>query len=103
MTEPKSSTRRPTARAPRPATTATPAPRGDFPALAHVTHLNSGGMSPWPRPVIDELLRIPRDVGEYGPAPLLAHDEAFTRAEAAHRTVADFLGVDADEVAFITQ
>ena len=103
MTEALSPSPRSTLHGPRSTATATPAAREDFPALAHVTHLNSGGMSPWPRPVIEELLRIPRQVGEYGPAPLLAHDEAFTRAEAAHRTVADFLGVAADEVAFTTQ
>jgi hypothetical protein len=70
---------------PPPTAMPTPAAREDLPALARVTHLDSGGMSPWPRPVLDELLRIPRQVGECGPTPLLAHDEAFTRAEAAHR------------------
>ena len=64
MTEALSPSPRSTFHAPRSTATATPAAREDFPALTHVTHLNSGGMSPW---------------------PLLAHDEAFTRAETAHR------------------
>ena len=50
--------------------------RQDFPALAHVTHLNSGGMAPLPTPVIDALLRIPQRVATYGPGLLTARDVA---------------------------
>jgi len=77
--------------------------RQDFPALAHCIHLNSAGISPMPRPVTAELLRLYQHVAEYGPAGLLQSDESLIRTEAAHRTVAAFLGVDADEVAFTTQ
>jgi selenocysteine lyase/cysteine desulfurase len=77
--------------------------RADFPALAHWVHLNSGGMAPMPRLVAAELLRIPQQVAEYGPSLLLAHDESFVRAEAAHATLARFLGAEADEIAFTTQ
>src|SRR5438552_2441702 len=77
--------------------------RRDFPALAHCTHLNSGGMAPLPQPVCDEWLRLPRHVATYGPALLLHHDEGLVRVEAAHRALAGFLGVDPDEVAFTTQ
>ena len=47
--------------------------RQDIPALAHITHLNTGGMAPLPRAVGDELLRLPAHVAEYGPGLLLAH------------------------------
>ncbi len=77
--------------------------RADFPALAHVTHLNTGGMAPLPRPVIAEWLRIPQQVAEEGPARLQAHDEELTRDAASHRTVAALLGVEAGELAFTTQ
>lgn len=77
--------------------------REDFPALAHYTHLNTGGMAPLPRPVIAEWLRIPQQVAEYGPARLQAHDEDLTRDAASHQTVAALLGVDAGELAFMTQ
>src|SRR4051812_48862909 len=77
--------------------------REDFPALAHITHLNTGGMAPLPRPVIAEWLRIPQQVAEYGPVRLQAHDEELTRDAASHQTVAALLGVDASELAFMTQ
>ncbi|MCC6629046.1 MAG: aminotransferase class V-fold PLP-dependent enzyme [Chloroflexi bacterium] len=82
---------------------ALPGVREDFPSLKHVTHFNSAGMAPMPTPVIDELLRIPRAVGEEGPLRLQMHDEDFVRADAAHATLARFLGVDADDIAFTTQ
>jgi selenocysteine lyase/cysteine desulfurase len=77
--------------------------RDDFPALAHLVHLNSGGMAPMPHPVTAELLRIPQAVAEYGPYRLQMHDEEFVRVDAAHATLADFLGVESDEIAFTTQ
>lgn len=77
--------------------------RTDFPSLAHGVNLNCGGMAPLPTPVIDELLRISQYVGAYGPAMLAAHDEELTRVEAAHRSIADILAVDSDEIAFTTQ
>jgi cysteine desulfurase/selenocysteine lyase len=77
--------------------------RQEIPALAHVTHLNTGGMAPLPRAVADELVRLPRQVAEYGPGLLLAHAEELTRAEWTHQTLAAFLGVGADEIACTTQ
>jgi len=77
--------------------------REDFPTLANCTHLNSAGISPMPRSVLEELFRLPRYVSEHGPAVLLKQDESVVRSEAAHQTLADFLGVDADEVCFTTQ
>jgi cysteine desulfurase/selenocysteine lyase len=77
--------------------------RQDFRALAHLIHLNSGGMAPMPAPVVAELLRIPQYVAEYGPVRLQFHDEEFVRAGAAHATLARFLGVDAGEIAYTTQ
>jgi cysteine desulfurase/selenocysteine lyase len=77
--------------------------RRDFPSLAHCTHLNCGGMAPMPTPVIDELLRLPQYVGAYGPALLLGHAEELTHSEAAHRSVADMIGAESDEMAFTTQ
>jgi hypothetical protein len=77
--------------------------RADFPSLSHCTHLNSGGMAPMPAGVVAELLRIPQHVAEFGPTPLLAHEETYIRTDAAHHAVADLLGVEEDEVAFTTQ
>jgi selenocysteine lyase/cysteine desulfurase len=77
--------------------------RQDIPALAHVTHLNTGGMAPMPRAVGDELLRLPAHVAEYGPGLLLAHAEELTRADWTHRQLAAFLGADPDEIACTTQ
>jgi selenocysteine lyase/cysteine desulfurase len=77
--------------------------RGDFPSLTNCTHLNSAGISPMPRCVTAELFRLHQYVSEYGPAGLLHTDESLVRTEASHRTLAAFLGVDVDEVAFTTQ
>src|SRR5947209_3084332 len=77
--------------------------RHDFPSLAHCTHLNCGGMAPMPAPVIEELLRLPQYVATYGPALLLGHAEELTHSEAAHRTVADLIGAESNEIAFTTQ
>ncbi|MFN8513941.1 MAG: aminotransferase class V-fold PLP-dependent enzyme [Thermomicrobiales bacterium] len=77
--------------------------RQDIPALAHITHLNTGGMAPLPRAVGDELVRLPNHVTEYGPGLLLAHAEELTRADWAHQQLATLLGADPDEIAFTTQ
>lgn len=77
--------------------------RQEIPALAHITHLNTGGMAPLPQVVADELLRQPQHVATYGPGLLLAHAEELTRADWTHERLAAFLGVDADEIACTTQ
>lgn len=77
--------------------------RADIPALAEIVHLNSGGISPTPHVVTDELLRIPQYVAAHGPALLLAGDESLSHSEAAHQVLAESLGVDSDEIAFTMQ
>lgn len=77
--------------------------RREIPALAQITHLNTGGMAPLPRVVADELMRLPQHVTIHGPGLLLAHAEELTAADRTHQQLADFLGVDADEIACTTQ
>ncbi len=77
--------------------------RDDFPMLAHYTHFNCGGMAPLSKSVGAELLRVPTEVIEQGPARLLAHDDDFLGIEKARATLATFVGADADEIAFTTQ
>lgn len=71
--------------------------------LASVRHFNCGGIAPISNEVGAEMLRVPHYVIESGPAPLLAHDEAFLGIDAARATMARLLGADIDEIAFTTQ
>ncbi len=77
--------------------------RHDFPMLAHYTHFNCGGMAPLSTSVGAELLRVPTEVIERGPARLLAHDDDFLGIEKARATLATFIGAYPDEIAFTTQ
>ena len=74
--------------------------RDDFPSLTECVHLNSAGISPMPRCVYEELSRLPTYVFQHGPTVLLKQDESVVRNRDAHQTLASFLGVDVDEVAF---
>jgi selenocysteine lyase/cysteine desulfurase len=71
--------------------------------LAHSTHFNCGGMAPLSTSVGAELLRVPLEIIEQGPARLLAHDDAFLGIEMARAKLASFIGADSDEIAFTTQ
>ncbi len=77
--------------------------REDFPMLAHYTHFNCGGMAPLANSVGAELLRVPTEVIERGPARLLAHDDDFLGTERARAKLASFIGAGPDEIAFTTQ
>lgn len=80
--------------------------RDEFPGLGHYIYLNSGGCAPMPKSVIAEQMRILQHLAEYGPASILVAGktkEEFTRSNAVHETIADFLGVGADEIALFTQ
>jgi selenocysteine lyase/cysteine desulfurase len=77
--------------------------RDDFPMLAHSTHFNCGGMAPLSTSVGAELLRVPLEIIEQGPARLLAHDDTFLGIEMARAKLASFIGADSDEIAFTTQ
>lgn len=75
----------------------------NYPMLATVRRFNCGGIAPLSIEVGAEMLRVPQYVIEFGPAPLLAHDETFLGIDRARETMARILGADSDEIAFTTQ
>lgn len=80
-----------------------PSIRHNYPSLSTSHHFNCGGIAPLSNEVGAEMLRVPRYIIESGPAPLLAHDEAFLGIDAARATMARLMGADTDEIAFTTQ
>ena len=77
--------------------------RDDFPMLREWNHFNCGGMAPLPRPVGEELLRVPSIVVEEGPLRLLSSDDEFLGVEASRAALARFIGADPDEICFTSQ
>lgn len=73
--------------------------RDEIPALDDVTYLNTGAVSPAPRPVVEATTDCIEHhqyaaSGEEGMYPAL-----FAAFEDAHETIADFLGADPEEIA----
>lgn len=80
-----------------------PSIRGDYPMLANCTYFNCGGIAPLSHKVGAELLRVPQSVIAEGPWKMLSRDDSFLGLERARGILANFIGADADEIAFTTQ
>lgn len=74
--------------------------RAEIPGLARCIYLNTGGLGPPPRPVLDVLEGAYRSWAENGPQVPGVWEGLVERAERARDKVADLMGVTADELAF---
>jgi selenocysteine lyase/cysteine desulfurase len=73
--------------------------RADTPGCAHVAHLNNAGAALPPRPVIDAVaghLELESLIGGYE-----AYERAATAIERFYAAVAELIGADRDEIAYV--